>query len=249
VDIGDTVSSNAERPRAPGLHIRVRARLDADHDVAVHRQAAARGEEQAQRRPAAARRPGSLEHADAADRAVPGPGPVEVAPNALHAVDDRSPARRAETLGAYTLFSPMTIPPTPTVCMSASLRMATRRVARHYDRALAPVGITTNGYSILARLERLGPLPLGILAARLGADRSTLSRELAPLVDAGYVAAVPDPADRRRRTVVLSAAGRGLVRQARPLWEEAQASLAAEFGAERAAALVGELNALAGAEP
>jgi DNA-binding MarR family transcriptional regulator len=142
----------------------------------------------------------------------------------------------------------MTVTPAPTVCMSASLRMATRRVTRHYDRVLAPAGITTNGYSILARLGRLGPLPLGVLAARLGVDRSTLSRELAPLAAAGYVETVADPGDRRRRTMVLSGSGRDLVRRARPLWEKAQASLAAEFGAERAAALVGELNALAGAE-
>lgn len=125
--------------------------------------------------------------------------------------------------------------------------MATRLVTRHYDRALAPVGLSTNGYSILSRLGRLGPLPLGALAGRLGTDRSTLSREIAPLVEAGLVEARLDPDDRRRRVLTLTASGRGRVKRALPLWAGAQQALAEEFGADRTAALVGELNALVGA--
>ena len=126
--------------------------------------------------------------------------------------------------------------------------MATRHVTKHYDRALASAGLSTNGYSILARLGRLGPLPVGILAARLGMDRSTLSREIAPLVAAGLVEAHTDPSDHRRRVLGLSAAGARTVKRALPLWQGAQETLAAAYGAERTAALVGELNALVGAE-
>ena len=137
--------------------------------------------------------------------------------------------------------------PTPTDCVCSSLRMATRLVTRHYDRALAPVGLSTNGYSILARLGRLGPLPLGALAGALGTDRTTLSRELAPLERNGLVETRGDENDRRRRVIALSTAGRERVETAFPLWQSAQAALADEFGPERTAALVGELNALAGA--
>jgi DNA-binding MarR family transcriptional regulator len=126
--------------------------------------------------------------------------------------------------------------------------MATRLVTKHYDQALAPAGLSTNGYSILARLGRLGPLPLGTLAARLGMDRSTLSREIAPLIGAGFVEGQADPADRRRRILALTAEGRSRVKQAQPLWARAQGALAEAYGAERTAALVGELNALVGAE-
>jgi DNA-binding MarR family transcriptional regulator len=126
--------------------------------------------------------------------------------------------------------------------------MATRRVTRHYDRALIPAGLSTNEYSILARLGRLGPLPLGRLATALGVDRTTLSRELAPLEREGLVDTATDPADGRRRVICLSAAGRERVKRAFPLWERAQATLAEEFGSDRTEALVGELNALAGAE-
>ncbi len=137
--------------------------------------------------------------------------------------------------------------PTPSVCVCASLRMATRLVTRHYDRALAPAGISTNDYSILVRLGEQGPLPLGAFAATLGMDRSTLSRELAPLDEAGLIETTADSGDRRRRVLALSPAGRRRVREAYPLWKAAQRSLVAEFGADRTASLLGELNALAGA--
>jgi DNA-binding MarR family transcriptional regulator len=139
--------------------------------------------------------------------------------------------------------------PASSDCVCATLRMATRRVTRHYDRALAPSGLSTNDYSILARLGRLGPLPLGALATALGVDRTTLSRELGPLEQKGLIDASADPGDRRRRVICLSNGGRTRVKQAFPLWERAQAELAEEFGVGRTEALVGELNALAGADP
>ena len=125
--------------------------------------------------------------------------------------------------------------------------MATRVVTRHYDKALVPAGISTNGYSLLVRLGDEGPLPLGELAARLAMDRSTLSREIAPLIEEGLVRDDPDLSDRRRRVLELSREGRDRVRQAHPLWKQAQAELTEQFGAERAEGLVGELNALIGA--
>src|SRR5947207_2175149 len=56
--------------------------------------------------------------------------------------------------------------------------MATRVVARHYDRALAPTGLTTNAYSLLSRLEHEGAQTVGSLAAGLAMDRTTLSRAI-----------------------------------------------------------------------
>jgi DNA-binding MarR family transcriptional regulator len=125
--------------------------------------------------------------------------------------------------------------------------MASRVVTRHYDRALAPVGLTTSAYSILSRIDREGPKPLGALAARLAMDRTTLSREVAPLVDAGLVEAKLDKDDRRRRIVALTDEGATRVADARPLWAAAQKELAGEFGVGRTQQLMSELHALVGA--
>jgi DNA-binding MarR family transcriptional regulator len=137
--------------------------------------------------------------------------------------------------------------PAPSICVCTSLRMATRVVTRHYDRALAPVGLSTSAYSILSRIDREGPKPLGALASRLAMDRTTLSRELTPLVDDGLVEALPDPEDRRRRIVALTDRGSSLVAEARPLWAAAQKALEEDFGGARTEKLMRELHALVGA--
>ena len=126
--------------------------------------------------------------------------------------------------------------------------MAARVVNRHYDRALAPAGVTTTQYAILARVDREGAQPLGVLAGRLALDRTTLSRELKPLLAEGLLADKRDAGDARRRVVSLTRRGSGTVKRARPLWAAAQAELVEDFGDERTGLLVAELHALVGAE-
>jgi DNA-binding MarR family transcriptional regulator len=125
--------------------------------------------------------------------------------------------------------------------------MASRVITRHYDRALAPVGLSTSAYAILARTSSEGPLPLGALASRLAMDRTTLSRELAPLVDEGLLTAALDTGDRRRRVVAITRKGAALVERARPLWARAQKEVAGDFGVARTKELIAELHALVGA--
>ena len=132
-------------------------------------------------------------------------------------------------------------------CVCTNLRMTARLVSRRYDRALAPAGVTANDYAILARLEREGQLSVGTLAARLAMDRTTLSREVAPLIAAGLVEAAADEGDRRRRILSLSGEGAARLRLARPLWAAAQESIERDFGTARSVALVAELQALVGA--
>jgi len=125
--------------------------------------------------------------------------------------------------------------------------MAARQVTRHYDRSLAPAGITANDYSILARLDREGPLTLGTLAARLAMNRTTVSREVGPLIRAGLIEASSDERDRRKRVLSLTPAGLELVLATRPLWAQAQDELIGAFGIARAEDLLRELHVLLGA--
>jgi DNA-binding MarR family transcriptional regulator len=140
---------------------------------------------------------------------------------------------------------PAKVEPIQSPCVCATLRMATRAVARIYDEALAPYGLRTTQYSILARLEVEGPAPVGHLAARLVMDRSTLAREAAPLVKAGLVAEAPGP-DRRQRLLSLSSTGLSRLEAARPGWREAQRRVRDELGRDRTEGLLGELRALVG---
>lgn len=107
--------------------------------------------------------------------------------------------------------------------------MATRSVSRLYDRALSQAGLRVTGYSILSRLAAEGPLSVGELAGRLAMERTTCTREVAPLVRAGLVEAAAGT-DRRRRVLRLTTLGEQKHADAYPMWERVQQEVAAEFG-------------------
>ena len=132
----------------------------------------------------------------------------------------------------------------PSACTCFRLRSLTRRVTQLYDRALAPSGLTVTQYSLLAHALRRDAAPtLSELAQQLFTDRTTLTRNLKPLADAGLVK-VGDGADARSKAVRVTAKGRSAFQAAQPLWKEAQARLSAQAGRPRLAALHGLIEEL-----
>jgi DNA-binding MarR family transcriptional regulator len=126
-----------------------------------------------------------------------------------------------------------------------------RRLAVHYDARLRGVGLKTTQYSLLARVGWLGPIRPVDLAGAMGLDASTLTRNLKPLAEAGWLTQAAGP-DARSRLVSLTDAGRDKLAQARPHWREAQNALAEQLGAQRIAtlhALVDDSLALLPIEP
>lgn len=121
--------------------------------------------------------------------------------------------------------------------------MATRSVNRLYDRALSPAGLRVTGYSILSRLDEEGPQSIGKLAERLGMERTTCTREVAPLVEAGLVEGMTG-SDRRRRLMRLTSSGVRKRAEAYPLWERVQRMVADEFGDANVADLLVRLTRL-----
>jgi DNA-binding MarR family transcriptional regulator len=130
-----------------------------------------------------------------------------------------------------------------TGCVCTALRMATRSVARLYDRALAPAGLRVTGYSILSRLAAEGPLSVSELAGRLAMERTTCTREVAPLVSSGLVEATAG-SDRRRRLLRVTGLGQQRLADGRPAWEQVQRMVADEFGDADLSDLLTRLNRL-----
>jgi DNA-binding MarR family transcriptional regulator len=128
-------------------------------------------------------------------------------------------------------------------CLCSTARAATRELTRRYDDALRPAGLRTTQLSLLSRLSDEGSTPVTQLAARLGLDRTSLTREIAVLTARDLVA-VGRAADRRSRVVSLTPAGRDALEAAWPLWEAAQASSFAGLGAERIERLMADLRAV-----
>jgi len=125
----------------------------------------------------------------------------------------------------------------PAGCNCLALRQAARYVTQIYDQFLAPSGLRTTQYSILARLQRKGPLTINALAGELVMDRTTLGRNILPLQRDGLIDVVPGQSDRRSKELRLTPAGAARFRAARESWQAAQAQFESAFGARRAAAL------------
>lgn len=133
-------------------------------------------------------------------------------------------------------------------CTCANLRKATRVVTRAYDAALQPSGLKATQFTLLSMLKIGGAMPLTQLAAALVMDRTTLTRNLKPLVGKGLVRIEP-AADRRVRQVVLTPAGKRDWALARPHWERAQSRIVEQLGVERWRGLIDDLSAAIAAVP
>jgi len=124
----------------------------------------------------------------------------------------------------------------PQGCTNLKLRELSRVVTRHYDAYVAPTGLKNTQYSLLSHIVLLGPIRPGELASRMRLDASTLTRNLQPLVAAGWVEQGPGD-DARSRAVVATEAGRAKRVEAQRAWKQAQLALNARLGNERVAAL------------
>ena len=121
-------------------------------------------------------------------------------------------------------------------CTNMRLRQLMRRVAQHYDLEMAKAGLKTTQYSLLSYVFKLGPLRPGALAQSMKVSASTLTRNLKPLVDAGWLELAAG-SDARSRSVAITPAGRAKREEARHRWKVAQDSLNQLLGAERVLAL------------
>ena len=130
------------------------------------------------------------------------------------------------------------------VCNCLAVRQAARHVTQFYDQFLAPVGLRTTQFSILARLKRMGPMTINTLAKAMVMDRTTLGRNILPLEREGLVSVVKGSSDRRSKELRLTEAGIKRLRAGVSGWVEAQARFEAAFGGQRTADLRALLHAV-----
>lgn len=103
-------------------------------------------------------------------------------------------------------------------CLCLATQRAGRALARRFDEALRPVGLTNGQFSLLMALNRPKPPSIGSVAALLVMDRTTLTANLKPLERRGLIEVWIDPADRRGRLLVLTQAGSMALHAAMPIW-------------------------------
>jgi DNA-binding MarR family transcriptional regulator len=126
-------------------------------------------------------------------------------------------------------------------CTCANLRMAARVVTQVYDAALQPSGLKATQFTLLAALSKRGELPLSKLAEALVMDRTTLTRNLKPLVGKGLIRVVQGE-DQRVRRISLTPTGRDALGEALPHWRQAQSRLVGALGQERWSGFLDDLR-------
>src|SRR5579862_4118985 len=110
-------------------------------------------------------------------------------------------------------------------CLCLHVQRAARALARRFDDALRPLGLTNGQFSLMMSLNRPEPPGMAAVASLLGMDRTTLTAVLKPLQRRALVKVTADPADRRGRLLTLTAKGRKLLVRAVPVWRDTHAAL------------------------
>jgi DNA-binding MarR family transcriptional regulator len=116
-------------------------------------------------------------------------------------------------------------------CVCTAARRRSRDLTRAFEKAMRGSGVRGTQFTLLATLVQTGPLPTTRLADFLGLERTTLTRNLGPLVRDGFVR-IDEGDDRRIRKVTITPAGEETARRAYPFWKMAQDAALAGAGAQ-----------------
>ena len=104
-------------------------------------------------------------------------------------------------------------------CLCLHVQRAARALARRFDDALRPVGLTNGQFSLMMSLNRPVPPPMKPVAELLAMDQTTLTAALKPLQRQGWVEIIVNPDDRRERLLQLTPEGKATLAAAVPIWK------------------------------
>ncbi len=133
-------------------------------------------------------------------------------------------------------------------CLCLHAQRAARALARRFDRAFRPLGLTSGQFSLMNAVNRPEPPAIGAVAAVLVMDRTTLTAALKPLERRGLVEVTSDAKDRRGRRLALTLAGQALLGAAVPVWRRVHAEVDTEVEAAEGGGLRGALSVLSGGQ-
>jgi DNA-binding MarR family transcriptional regulator len=129
-------------------------------------------------------------------------------------------------------------------CLCLHVQRAARALARRFDNAMKPVGVTNGQFSLLMSLNRPKPATMKSVADLLAMDRTTLTAALKVLERRGLVETSTDPSDRRGRLLKLTDAGMAALTAALPIWTRVHAEIDAELGESGAEGLRQQLTTI-----
>jgi DNA-binding MarR family transcriptional regulator len=129
-------------------------------------------------------------------------------------------------------------------CLCLHVQRAARALARRFDVALRPLGLTNGQFSLMMSLNRPHPPGMKPVADLLAMDQTTLTAALKPLERRGWVTISRNPDDKRGRLLSLTEAGKAILSAAVPIWEKTHAEVEATLVSGGADSLRADLLAL-----
>ncbi|MBB3458305.1 DNA-binding MarR family transcriptional regulator [Rhizobium sp. BK313] len=130
----------------------------------------------------------------------------------------------------------------PSLCNCTKIRRAARYITRYYDSCLAPIGLKTTQYTLIAFLKHRGPMPMLQLAQLMAIDRATIAQNLRLLERDGLVKITVGETDRRSRIISITEAGLQRIAEGRPNWDRAQAEFEKFYGGSEALLMRGMMD-------
>src|ERR671923_2995186 len=130
---------------------------------------------------------------------------------------------------------------TAAACISTRVRQLSRIVTRVYDDALRPLGITESQFTFLTQLAQQDGITAVEIGFTLDIEKSTLSRNLKRLLALGLIIMDP-PAGRRGRGLHLTPKGQVVIKEAYPVWQNAQQKAVRVMGPDSRTTLDGLLQ-------
>ena len=121
-------------------------------------------------------------------------------------------------------------------CLAVSTRRLSRMVTGVFDEALRPHGITTAQLNILVAVRSLGSARPSDLVEALAMEKSTVSRNVARLVEADWIRRTVH-GDLRAHTLSLTKDGERMLRDVQPAWQAAQKRAESKVGTTAARTL------------
>lgn len=122
-------------------------------------------------------------------------------------------------------------------CVNFNIKRLSREVSLQYDRALSPLGIRGTQYSLLITAAYYENPSMNEAAAALGMDRTTLTKNLKPMFEKGFLS-LESGSDRRQKKLSITDAGRDLLERAIPLWEKVQNDVINQIGKQELKSLL-----------
>jgi DNA-binding MarR family transcriptional regulator len=122
-------------------------------------------------------------------------------------------------------------------CLLTRTRSISRVITSIYDQEMRPFGVNASQFSMLVLIARMGNASRAQLGRANHLERSTSTRNLQLMLSDGWAEELM-PEKGRSRPIVLSQAGRELLKSAMPAWRAAQVKATRMLGEDGAASLL-----------